>query len=608
MPENKAQIVLEGKAESLTNALKQGERQIKTFGDRSIATFNRVGQSIRTFSDKYINMLTTVGVGIGMTEMTKDVLEFEGALRKIRRTGNLTAAQIGSLRTEILGLIDPASKVKIALTKGEWVDIAGALRAANVELETTKAILPQIGKGAVASGLADKRLYAEALGEFIDKYKIRVKELPALQDQLNAAMKMPGARKDPEAFLQGFLSLAKPMQIMGATGMRNVTPLIAAYAELAHISASPGEAAGGIEALLNGFFRLQRNPKMMRELAANGVQFFDKDRNLKTINELLPQFKKLEEAGKRHGVGVEQAAMTVFGRPEGAKAVMSIINNYDEIVAKERQLGAASGDMERDFTLEMRSMSASLKTFQNQLDSFKVSGMAVALKYLSGVLDQLIAHPFISKVILGTGLTIGGAIIIDKMVNAFKGLYGYLKEIRDIWSGGKKGGLEGAMTKMGGGIPVYVTNWGGGPSGRGGESPGQRTAESAAGGALGKYGSKALPYAGMLLRGGVYTAAAIEAYKELRDGLHGLAFRISDEEREKLITKYTGLSADQFPMRGANPGPLGGQGLYRTPAPEVNVNIYAENGIKLQRSDRYEHEDQPQAGEFLNEKGTAGQQ
>jgi hypothetical protein len=550
--QNKAEIVLEGKATGLINALKQGERQVKTFGDKSIATFNRVGQSITAFSGKYVNMLTGIGVGVGMTEMARDVLEFEGALRKMRRTGNLTANQIESLRTEILGLIDPASTLKVALTKGEWLDLAGGLQTANVELETMKKILPQIGKGAVASGLGDKRLYAETMGEFIDKYKIGVKELPALQDQLNMAMKMPGVRKDPESFLKGLADLAKPMQLIGATGMKNVTPLIALYAELAHLSANPGEALTGMDALINGFFRLQRNQKMIQVLGREGVQFFNKDKSLKALNELMPQFKKLEEAGKRHGVGVEQAAMYVFGRPEAGKAVMEIIKNYDEITEKEKQLGSAFGDMEHDFAIEMKSMSASLKTFQNQLDSFKVSGMATTLKYLSGVLDKLIAHPFISKIILGTGLTIGGVVAINAMGNAFKGLYGYMKEIGELWKGGKKGGLGGALATTGGGIPVYVTNWGGGVPGKSREIPGQRAAETAAGSAgarYAKYAMKALP----LVKYTVYGAAAYEGYEQLKHGLHDWAFGISEEEKQRQIDKYTRIDSTRFPLRRKNP-------------------------------------------------------
>ncbi len=310
---NKAEIVLEGNARGAINALKQTENQIKTFGERSIATFNRMGQSVKTFSDRYIHMLAGIGVGVGLGEMTRDILDFEGALRKIQRTGNLTADEIGGLRKEVLGLIDPASKVKIALTKGQWVDLAGALRDANVELKTTKDILPQIGKGAVASGLDDKRLYAKTIGEFIDKYRVGVKELPALQDQLNAAMKMPGVRGEPQAFLEGLAGLAKPMQLIGATGMKNVTPLIALFAELSHVSGSSGEALTGMDALINGFFRLMRNEKLMQGLAANGVHFFDKDKNLKDLNALLPEFKKLEEAGKKHGMSMEETAMQVFG-------------------------------------------------------------------------------------------------------------------------------------------------------------------------------------------------------------------------------------------------------------------------------------------------------
>jgi hypothetical protein len=89
-------------------------------------------------------------VGLGAGELVKSMMNFDASLRKIGRTGGYSAVQMQSLRQEILSLIDPASKLKIPLEKGEWVDIATELNNVGMSLKTIRDIMPQIGKGAVA--------------------------------------------------------------------------------------------------------------------------------------------------------------------------------------------------------------------------------------------------------------------------------------------------------------------------------------------------------------------------------------------------------------------------------------------------------------------------
>ncbi len=455
MDQNTIELILSAKDDRLRNTLNRSERQIKGFGDKSIATFRRMGQSIQGFSDRWVSGLAAIGVGFGLVQMTRDMIAFDGTLRQVRRSAGLSGPELQALRKNILDLIDPAAKLKVPLTKGEWADMAKALSDTGIGLKVIRDILPDVGKGTVASHTAPA-VYAETIGEFLDKYKVMTKDLPALQEQINAAMKFPDVRKDPEAFLRVLQGLAKPMQIIGAEGMRNVTPLLALTSQLTAISGSAADAGTSVESLLNGIFRLAKQPEKLKVLRAHGVDFFDKE-GMKSIEELLPEFKKLAAVVEAHGGNFEAAAMAIFGRPEAGKALMVIVKYYDEIIAKERALRKETGGLGKDFVTEAAAMENKLKTFQNQLDTFKLTHMTTALSALSRVLDQLNSHPFISKFILRAGVGMGGMLIIGKIVGMVGSVARFSKDIERIW---KKGGKIGEVMTQG--IPVYVTNWGGG--------------------------------------------------------------------------------------------------------------------------------------------------
>jgi TP901 family phage tail tape measure protein len=492
---NTAEIVLTGKDEKLINALKHSEAQVKSFGTKTIATFNHVGRSIRSFSDRYIGALAGLGVTLGAAEVTKDMMEFDGMLRRIGRTGGYSGQQLQGLRADIMNLIG----TPIPLTKGDWGEVASALHNAGVELKVIRDIMPQVGKGAVASRTAPG-VYAEAMADFIMKYRVAARDLPALQEQLNAAMKWEDVRKNPEGFLQSFSGLAKTMQLIGAQGKENVTPLIAAMGQLAVVTGSPEGAAGSMEALLNGTFRLAKRHEVLKQLSREGINFFDAKGKIKPLNQLLEEYKKVGDVAARHGKDIDAIAMTIFGRPEAGKAIMTIVKYYEEIKAKQAALQSSSGTLGRDFITETTAMSSKLKEFMNQIDRFKMDHMGAALRGITKVLDELNAHPLIAKGLIVGLLGAGGVIVLEKVIGAFGRLGGFMKGVKDIWSGGKgggKGGMGEALAKTGGAIPVYVTNWGGGAPGAG--VSGQRTAETATGTALGKslaqYGVSA--YAGL---------------------------------------------------------------------------------------------------------------
>lgn len=439
---NEVKIELAASEARLIAGLRKGEAAIKTYGDKALAVFKRVNDSIVS-SHNRLGALAPLGVGVGFVALAKNVMEFDSALRKVGRTGGHSKEDMVALRQQILGLAR-----EIPATKDEFAAMAQELNATGIPLKTIRDILPAVGKGAKAAGV-DTALYAATVGELLDKYKVAASDLPALQDQMNAAMKFEDVRKSPEQFLQSLQGMSKTMQLMKSSGMGNVTPLMALMAQLTAFTGSSGEAAASVDALFNGIMRIAKNKDVNNQLKARGINFFNADGSVKTISELLPMIKKFGEELKKSGKSAEEGAMAVFGKPEAAKSVMILMDKYDEIMKKQETLGNSSGNMGKDYAEAQESMTAKLTRFKNQIDDFNVTHMTAALDKLKTALDFLNRHPIVAKGLMTAILGMGGLVMINKVIEAVRGIGG-------LFRGGK--GVGGI-----GGIPVHVTNMGGMP-------------------------------------------------------------------------------------------------------------------------------------------------
>ena len=409
MSDKKVEVILSGKDAKLIDALKRGEKAIRTFGEKSLGAFKKVNQAIVSSYGK-LGALEKIGIGVGFTVAAKNVIEFDGALRKIGRSGGWSREDVAGLRKEILDLGQT-----MPVTKDQFVEMARELSATGIPLAMIRNILPQVGKGAKAAGV-DTAVYAATVGELLDKYKVAASDLPALQDQLNAALKFEDVRRSPEEFLQSIQALSKTMQLMKSQGMGNVTPLMALMAQLTSFTGSSGESASALDGLFNGLLRISKNKDINAQLKSRGIEFFNAGGSVKNIGELLPMIKKFGEELKKSGKSAEEGAMAVFGRPEAAKSVMIIMDKYDEIMKKQDELGKSGGAMGKDYAEVQESMSSKLVRFQNQIDNFNVTHMSTALKYLSSVLDYLNAHPIIAKGLMTAVLGAGGLVLINKVI------------------------------------------------------------------------------------------------------------------------------------------------------------------------------------------------
>ncbi len=486
---NEVQIVLSVLEAKLISGLRKGEQAINSYGKNALTVFKRVNDSLVSSYNR-LGALAPLGIGVGFTALAKNVIEFDSALRKLKMSGGYSKEDVAALRQEILGLTQT-----MPLSKDQFADMAKALSDTGVPLETMRRILPDVGKGAKAAGVSTG-IYADTVGELLDKYKVAATDLPALQDQMSAAMKFEDVRKSPEAFLQSLQGLSKTMQLMKSGGIGNVTPLMALMAQLTSFTGSSGEAAGSLEALFNGLLWISKNKEINGQLQARGINFFNANGSVKSIGELLPMIRKFGEELKKSGKSAEEGAMAVFGRPEAAKAVMILMDKYDEIMKKQDALKASSGSMGKDYTEAQESMTSKLQRFQNQIDMFNVTHMSGMLDKVKTGLDFLNAHPIIAKGLMYSIIGVGGLVMVNKVIGAVRGIGGLFK--------GMGGGAAGP-------VPVYVTNAGGMTGGMGGKI----------GGFLGKAGMVAGTAAAAYEAGGLLNQGAGWISGKLSGGQYG---------------------------------------------------------------------------------------
>ena len=458
------EIKVSSDSQPLINDLKRGQTAIGNFSSRTMAVLNRTGQAMNGIASKYLNGITMLAGGAGFTYLIHQQANFEDGLREIGRTGGYSAQQMAGFKAQIMGLISPANKLHIALSKEEWAGIAEELNNTGISLGTIQKIMPQIGMGAEAAH-ADTKQYAATMGDFIDKYKVQVSDLSALQDSLNVALKMPDVKGHTNEFLQAISQMALPMRQMGIAGKQNTTQIIALLAEMGDLNGGDFAAAGmSINQMFNAMLKFGSlpNSKALRaQLDSLNIHFFDQQGKMKPFPQLLPELKKLAQEAQKRGYDTMAVFQNVFGRPEAAKAFADLSTHEDEVEQKTKQLNASAGDMRKDWVEAQGDISKKWVILKNQFESFTAPHLEKVLDGLMKAIDYAEKHPALMKGILTGGVVAGGTLVASKTIGVGKELFGFGKDIYSIFKGKGKGGIlgkvEGAMT---GATPVYVVNMG----------------------------------------------------------------------------------------------------------------------------------------------------
>lgn len=467
MAENKRiEIKIGADAEPMINALKHGEAAMGNFGSKSMAVLRRTGQAMNGLAQKYMNGMTYLVGGAGIGYITKNLVDFNDSLVSLGITSNLTSTQVNQLRQQIVDMISPEAKDKIPATKEQLLELATALSNTGVKIQNIRQLLPQMAKGAVAAGV-NFGLYGEVVGDFVDKYKVKVEDLGDIQNALNETLKLPDIRGHADEYLQSMQQILKSTASLGIHGKDDVKALLAMQATLASVTGSAQAANSEFTEMVLGMYQFGRiavsnrqsvQGMMVKEFKQQGINFFDKKGNLVQLPQLIQALKKAKEVAKKYHVDLSNVFTKAFTGTAGL-ALAQLADHIDDVDAALKHYDQTSGSVGNDYIKRQQEMSNKLIEFKNELDHFTVTHMTGALKELDNLLNELEKHPLIAKSLLAGTAVAGGALVGTKLVGAGKKMYGFGKDIFSILRGKKGvGGILGKVEGMAGATPVYVVN------------------------------------------------------------------------------------------------------------------------------------------------------
>lgn len=468
MADKEVRIKVSSDSEPLINDIKRSEAAMGQFSNKVMGVMSRAGQAINGLSQKYMNGLTMLTGGAGMVLITKNLMEFEDGLIEFGRVGGYTRTQVAGLREQILNMISPQAKEKLGATKDEIMAVANALNNTGIGIDNIQRLLPQMVKGAIASK-TDFSLYGETVGDFVDKYKVKIEDLGGVQDALNETLKLPDIRGHANEYLQSLNMMLRTTANLGIHGKDDVKALLAMQGVLASVSGSAQTANSEFQEMVLGMYQFGRmaissrqsvQSQIARQFKGVGINFFDTKGNLLPMPQLIAALKKAKEVANKYHLDLSNIFTKAFTGTAGL-ALAQLAEHIDDVDGAIKKYNDSTGSVGKDFTSRQAEMSRKLAEFKTQLDSFEVNHMQGVLDLLSKTLSELEAHPIIAKSLLTGGAVMAGGMVASKVIGAGKDLFGFGKDIVGIFRG-KKGGVLGKLEgTMAGATPVYVVNMGG---------------------------------------------------------------------------------------------------------------------------------------------------
>jgi hypothetical protein len=222
------------------------------------------------------------------------------------------------------------------------------------------------------------------------------------------------------------------------------------------------------------------DPDKQKKLRMLGIAVRDDQGNFRDFNDIM--FDIVAKAGE---FGNADFFGTIFGTTS-MSAIRAYMTQGERMYKNLTNLGDTTGLLEQKSATMANTLKANLQNLQTAFLSFADKNLTGPLQDLTNLLNKLAENPERVEAAI-RGIAIGIGAIAAVRVGA--GIVSFIANLKSIFSRGKVdlSGLAGASG--GAGMPVYVTNWGGGLPGPGGGQP-------AGGGLLDQYGKPIASRAG----------------------------------------------------------------------------------------------------------------
>lgn len=464
MSELRASVVmnLRGNLERNARRYEGSMRQLATNGSRHMSRLQRVTGGLGRTLDRVGNRWTALATGAAGVQTIRSLTTLEERFTRLGIQSGQSAERMEELRRQIF---DTAREAEIRVDPSQITGAIEAIVEKTGDLEFARENIRNIAMAISATG-AEGANIGEIMAEF-QKMDIRS------MDQVLSAIDTLNEQGKSGAFtLQNLASLGPRVvtayTALGRQGPQAIREMGAALQVIRQGTGSSEQAATAFEALLRTFQQADK----IELLKKGGIQLYDpreleKGRQvLRPINELMVEIvEAVDGRGSRLSSVFDAEAMRAFNAALGEYNRTGAVESIDRFLQVQgngettindsaRAAGTAAG--------AMRSLGAAWQSFADENLTDHIQSAADALNSLDPeTVDRW----------LKIGGMVGGGIAGLYAIRSLGKLGGDLaRGGRALLRGGSTAGgvacgLGGAVGSMAP-VPVFVTNWGGGPGGR----------------------------------------------------------------------------------------------------------------------------------------------
>lgn len=279
-------------------------------------TFGGIGKGIK---GALSGALSPLGVGagaLGFAVIGKEVLDFEDSLNRIGIQANMTAAEIDTMRGDMIGLSGG-----LAMSRAEVANTATALINLTGDIKFTRDAMGVLGEANLATGASMEELAGLA---FSLQKSFKLNDAAGLEKGLSAIITAGKQGAIPLGEMALILQqLSASFSDLGGTGVEGAADLAAALQVLRPAFGSAAEAGTGLQSMMTAL------KKKSAKLGKEGIAVFVKD--AKTGGKVFRGLRAiLDDIAKSDMINNPDLLVEVLGRVEAEKAMKAWTKGRDE--------------------------------------------------------------------------------------------------------------------------------------------------------------------------------------------------------------------------------------------------------------------------------------
>lgn len=450
MSDMRLQMIVSGNNRDLNRMLEQSSANVRRFTQGAAGHFSQLqAHAGRVWSA--INGMSTgakligIGAGVGgLRSLIEANLEFEKTLLETKQLAQLTTGQALALRASAISQAKNLLATPLEIAEG-----MRTLANAGMKFEAIAGTITEAGRAAL--------LFRSSINEVANmdfdietKFNVDPSELKKAHEILYFHSKDGRFEaKSLSTYAPEYLNAFKGVGIGGMGGL-NLVGAITQAVQQAAPATQPGEVATMIKQGLGHIYSEHIDKKLkdttgidIHKYAPKDGKFYGKD----GVPGLLDLALAMKAAGLTDQFKLQRAG---FREEESRKFWLQMMNNAEDIREKMKaaEAGAAAGTGDLDVKEIKEANFGKIKAADVEIERMKLSEPAQAVtKGAGGIASHFAENPL-------TTLLEGVAVF-----------YG-IKKLKGKVPGGQRGGLaEQVAGGAGAAIPVFVTNWPGGPGG-----------------------------------------------------------------------------------------------------------------------------------------------